>query len=184
LVDPATTLDLQSSSPGLVAGRFQFSSFGEDNNNPDFSNSGYLCAAALSRAIRLALQAIVGHALPDGTVINDYQLNDEFDANFDEGGTGYIFSRLLDVTLFFQEGGAAPEVPLPFQRYYPTQSPDGSRTVFTFAGEAASSAEFELFFDGLLQNEDGDYTIAIGSGVTTVTMIEAPLSGQPLIAYF
>jgi hypothetical protein len=185
LTDPATTLDLQTSAPALVVGRFQFSSFGEDNNNANLiSTSGYLCAAQLSRTLRLTLQAMVGLPLPDGTVITDYQLNDEFDADYEVGGTGYVFRRLLDVTLWFEEGGAAPEVPLPFQRYSPTQSPDGSRTVFTFAGEAASSAEFQLFWDGLLQNEGGDYTIVIGGGVTQVTMTEAPLSGQPVFAYF
>ena len=88
----------------MMQGRFQLDSFGQDNNSNKLpSPSGYLCAAALSRAIRCQLKAMVNTALPDGTLLNNCIINDEFDADFEIGGTGYIYRRVLDLTLWFQE---------------------------------------------------------------------------------
>ena len=100
-------LDMPSTGLQAIRGRFQFNSFAQDAQPgavlPGINPSGYLAAAALSRALRLQLMSVVGGELPDGTEIRDVRLNDEFDANYEQGGTGYLYVRVLDLTIEFQE---------------------------------------------------------------------------------
>lgn len=71
-----------------------------------------------------------------------------------------------------------------YTRYYPTDAPNGTLTVFTFMGQASSDTKFQLMWNGLLMNEGDDYTVTIGSGTTTVTLIRPPGSSEHIIAYF
>lgn len=69
-------------------------------------------------------------------------------------------------------------------RYYPNEVPNSSIQVFHFPAQAASNVNFQLFWSGLYQNEITDYTISLGGGQTTVTMVLTPQTGDALVAYF
>ena len=71
-----------------------------------------------------------------------------------------------------------------YVRYYPTTPPNGTLTSFTFMGQASSNTKFQLTWNGLMMNEGDDYTISIGSGTTTVTLIRPPGATEHIIAYF
>lgn len=108
---------------------------------------------------------------------------------YDPVGEEHRELRMLCWELGQNAGALSTEyIPTPegnvFSRYYPGQSPNGVLTTFTFAGTAGSNLEFELFWNGLLQDEGPDYSITIGGGVTTVTMTLPPQTGDKLIAYF
>ena len=85
--------------------KFQFGSCANDNANNPLNPSGYLSAAALSQALRRQLKTLAtGEAeLPDGTIIKELHILDEFDAHFEQGGIGYLLRRVLQVELFFEE---------------------------------------------------------------------------------
>ena len=44
-----------------------------------------------------------GSEFPDGTLVKDVWVIDEFDAHFELGAQGYIFRRVLQVGILFQE---------------------------------------------------------------------------------
>jgi hypothetical protein len=104
--DAEDTLDARTPLPGtLIEGRFQFGSVAEDSASNPLNPSGYLSAALLSQALRrqLAGMANGNSDLPDGTLIKDVYGWDEFDAHYELGGEGYIYRRIQQVTILFQE---------------------------------------------------------------------------------
>jgi hypothetical protein len=98
----AETLDLPGYGNQTIAGRFQFDALASDSNANPMNNSGYLSAALLSQAVRTQLLAQATDTLPDGTLLQDVRIHDEFDQDFEQGGTGYIFRRTLDVSLIYE----------------------------------------------------------------------------------
>jgi hypothetical protein len=107
------TLDPGSRAPGqMIEARFQFGSVANFTGDgaqavlggPE-SPSGYLAAAALSLALKRELQELAsGKAvLPDGTIINDVRIEDEYDAHFEVGGVGYLLRRVLAVSIVYVE---------------------------------------------------------------------------------
>jgi hypothetical protein len=104
--DAEDTLDARTPAPGtLIEGHFQFGSVAQDNAKNPANSSGYLSACLLSQALRRQLTGLAtgDAALPDGTLIKNVYDWDEFDAHYEVGGTGYMFRRILLVTLLFQE---------------------------------------------------------------------------------
>jgi len=104
--EAADTLDARNALPGaLIEGIFQFGSVANDNAQNPLSPSGYLSACFLSRALRRQLTGLAtgNAALPDGTIVKDVYGWDEFDAHYEVGGLGYLFRRVLQVTICFQE---------------------------------------------------------------------------------
>ena len=104
--DADDTLDARSAAPGtMIEGRFQFGSCAQDSATNPQNASGYLSAALLSQAIRRQLMAMAtgGSEFPDGTLVKDVWVIDEFDAHFELGAQGYIFRRVLQVGILFQE---------------------------------------------------------------------------------
>lgn len=105
-VNADETLDMPGTQFQQIWGRFRLHIMAQDvpsASSSSISTSGYLAAAALSRAYRLQLMGLVGSALPDGTKIADCRIQDEFDSDFELGGTGYVYRRILDFKLLFQE---------------------------------------------------------------------------------
>lgn len=108
--DPADTLDRRTNAPGaMVEARFQFGSVAQDqegmlNPNPA-SPSGYLSTLLLSHALRAELLNLAtgNGILPDGTLIKDLWILDEYDAHYELGGQGYLYRRVLQVGMLFQE---------------------------------------------------------------------------------
>lgn len=68
-------------------------------------------------------------------------------------------------------------------RYYPNEVPNSSTTIFHFPAQASSNVKFQLFWNGLYMNETSDYTISLGGGVTTITTVQTPQTGDALVAY-
>jgi hypothetical protein len=100
------TLDRRTNAPGgTIEGRFQFGSVAQNSVNNPVNPSGYLSAALLSQALRRELMNLAdGNAqFPDGTIVKDICIDDEFDAHYEVGGIGYLFRRVLLVTILFQE---------------------------------------------------------------------------------
>jgi hypothetical protein len=91
-VPAATVLDF--STPSLMDGRIQFDSYADDP----------LTARQISQAVRLALQDYNG-GLPDGTVWSAKGVNVDLDDPYEEGGIGYIFRAVLDLSAFYTEPG-------------------------------------------------------------------------------
>jgi hypothetical protein len=67
--------------------------------------SGYLSAARLSKELRLQIMGLCtgNAALPDGTLIKDLRIDDEYDAHFEVGGEGYVYRRMLLFTIWFED---------------------------------------------------------------------------------
>lgn len=104
--DACDTLDARTSTFGqLIEGKFQFGSWAEDDANNPYDPDGYLSAAFLSQALRRQLTGLAtGNAvLPDGTLVKDVNGCDEWDAHYEVGGEGYLFRRILQCTILFQE---------------------------------------------------------------------------------
>jgi hypothetical protein len=104
--DAEDTLDARTPLPGtLIEGIFQFGSVANDNPANPLSPSGYLSACLLSQALRRQLAGLATgkSELPDGTLVKDVFGWDEFDAHYEVGGLGYLFRRVLQVTILFQE---------------------------------------------------------------------------------
>jgi hypothetical protein len=105
--EAADSIDVRTAAPTLLEGGFQFGCVANDAANPGNQFSGYLACAALSRVIREQLLGLAtgDSALPDGTVIEDLRIVDEFDAHFEPGGmgTGYLYRRVLKVWMMFKE---------------------------------------------------------------------------------
>ena len=105
------TLNRGSAAPGMpIEARFQFRSVANDDmagsgrKNP-LNPSGYLSCCLLSRALREQLKGLAtGNApFPEGTVIQDLWILDEFDAHFEMGGVGYLYCRALQIGIIFVE---------------------------------------------------------------------------------
>lgn len=144
------TLDLPTSDAQTITARFQFDTFGGDNNspNPAVNKSGYLAAAALSEAIRGQLLAQATEYLPDGTLLQDVRILDEFDSDYEEGGTGYLYKRVLDVLLVFVSTGSAPPAPAFYEG-------DGPPTTLHNNGDLY----YDLSTGNLYEQVAGDWTL-------------------------
>jgi len=79
-------------STGLVAARFQFDSYADDQ----------LTARALSKATRKLLEDFEG-PLPEGTLLTMVGVNDDHDGPYETGGQGYLYRAILDMSGFYQE---------------------------------------------------------------------------------
>ena len=105
--DADDTLDLRTPAPGtMIEGRFQFGSCADELATNPASPSGYLSAAFLSQALRRQLMGLAtgNSALPDGTLVKEVWIIDEYDAHMvEEGGTSYLYRRILQVAMLFQE---------------------------------------------------------------------------------
>ena len=104
--DEVDSLDVRDDSPAaMCSAKFQFGCCAQNDKNNPQNPDGYLSAAALALALRRQLIALANGdaALPDGTVIKDVHILDEFDAHFEMGGTGYTFRRILQVEVLYGE---------------------------------------------------------------------------------
>jgi hypothetical protein len=108
------TLDVRTAAPGtMIEARFQFGCMANDNVENPTNPSGYLSALLLSRALRLQIMSLAtgDSYLPDGTLLNDIRIDDEFDAHFEVGGESYLYRRVLKVTILYTE--TSEPVPTP-----------------------------------------------------------------------
>jgi hypothetical protein len=104
--DAEDTLDPRTAAPGaIIQGFFQFGSVAQNDPKNPVNASGYLSAALLSQALRRQLEGMANgnSALPDGTLIKDLWIVDEYDAHYEVGGMGYLFRRILHIGTLFQE---------------------------------------------------------------------------------
>ena len=106
--DADDTLDARTALPGaLILATFQFGSTAEDDPKNPKSPSGYLSACQLSQVLRRQLTALStgNSSLPDGTLVKEVWIRDEYDAHFEVGGGvgGYLLRRVLLVDMLFQE---------------------------------------------------------------------------------
>jgi hypothetical protein len=104
--DADDTLDARTALPGvLIEATFQFGSMAEDNPKNPKSPSGYLSACLLSQQLRRQLMGLAtgSSVLPDGTLVKDVRIMDEYDAHFELGGGGYLLRRVLLIGMLFQE---------------------------------------------------------------------------------
>lgn len=106
--DAVDTLDARTPAPGVVIeAHFQFGSVADDDvhNPPSASTSGYLSSCLLSQALRRQLMGLASgnSALPDGTLVKDVWIEDEYDAHYELGGDSYLFRRVLLIGMLFQE---------------------------------------------------------------------------------
>lgn len=180
----AETLDASSAGNLTIAGRFQIDSLGQDGVSASIRQttpvnpSGYLSAALLSQAIRAQLLANTAgdNTLPDGTLLQDIRIRDEFDADFEQGGTGYIFRRVLDVEIIYEEGnypyspGTSGGAVSTWMRYSnfaspPTLAQVGSSATWTLSVPFTANAM--VFRNGELLGPGVDYTTS-GSSITFV----------------
>jgi len=100
------TLDPGTRLPGYqIEGKFQLGSVDNIVSEGPAGSDGYLSCAMLSQALRRELLNLAtGNAtLPDGTIIDDVMIEDEYDAHYEVGGLGYLCRRVLLVTLLFKE---------------------------------------------------------------------------------
>jgi hypothetical protein len=79
-------------STALVAARFQFDSYADDQ----------LTARALIKAVRELLEDFAG-PLPEGTMLTMINVNDDLDGPYEQGGKGYLYRCILDMSGFYQE---------------------------------------------------------------------------------
>jgi len=109
--EAADTLDSRTAAPSILEARFQFGCAAQDapvgsgaGKNP-LNPSGYLSAVLLSATLREQLLGLATgkSPLPDGTVIDDLWIIDEFDAHFEAGAMGYLYRRVLQVGVLFKE---------------------------------------------------------------------------------
>ena len=131
-----TTLDLDEA-------RFQFDCYADD----------YLGARNLSKAIKALLQDFTGQ-LYTGTLVQACIANMEMDSPYEVGGVGYLFRRILDITLFFVETTTAGGSEMQLLTY--TGAFDGTNADFDVS--PTPSIVFMVFYNGLLQGS-GDYTL-------------------------
>jgi hypothetical protein len=104
--EPDDTLDARTAAPGTsIEAHFQFGCVAQDSPENPANASGYLSAALLGQQLRRQLMALATgrYEFPDGTIVQEVRLDDEFDAHFEIGGQGYIFRRMVMVTITFQE---------------------------------------------------------------------------------
>jgi hypothetical protein len=104
--DADDTLDARTAAPGvMIEARFQLGSVADDVATNPASPSGYLSACLLSQALRRQLMSLAtgNGILPDGTLVKDLWIIDEYDAHYELGGQGYLFRRVLQIGMLFQE---------------------------------------------------------------------------------
>lgn len=104
--EPDDTLDPRTALPGIsMEAHFQFGCVAQDNPENPANVSGYLSAALLGQQFRRQIMALATgrFEFPDGTTVQEVRLDDEFDAHFEVGGLGYIYRRMVMVTIIFQE---------------------------------------------------------------------------------
>jgi hypothetical protein len=101
--EAADTIDARTAAPTMLQGRFQFGCVANDDAKNPLNPSGYLSARELSRTMREQLLGLATgrSVLPDGTLINDLWIVNEFDAHFELGGMGYLYRRVLQVGMLF-----------------------------------------------------------------------------------
>jgi hypothetical protein len=114
------TLDARTTAPGvMMEAKFQFGSVAIDSPENPANPSGYLSAVLLSQQLRLQIMGMANGVsfLPDGTLIKDVRIDNEYDAHFELGGQGYIYRRVLAVTIWYEETGAAAPAPQFYENY-------------------------------------------------------------------
>jgi hypothetical protein len=167
----------------MLEARYQFLCVAEDNADNPANASGYLSSAQLSRILReqlLGLDVQGGFTLPDGTVISDLWIIDEFDAHYELGGTAYLYRRALQVGMLFKEPDVA-YVPSPsgggsVTLYLLAPSPDGTTLNFTTTSTAVMiSANAQLFRNGMLQTPS-----QWSASGTVISFTTAPNTGDEL----
>jgi hypothetical protein len=86
-----TTKEVYSASGAnnLRYKRVQFDSYSTD----------YLQAVSTSDAIRNLLKSKAGFALPDGTFVNGCIVSQDRDMPYEDGATGYVYRRMLEVII-------------------------------------------------------------------------------------
>src|SRR5579863_2305446 len=94
---PPADASLDGVVTNLIDGEFQFDSYADEASN------GALAARQLNRAVRELLQDFDG-TFTDGTVIRFYDVSSDFDDNYEEGGTGFLFRSVLRLKAFYTEG--------------------------------------------------------------------------------
>jgi hypothetical protein len=184
------TLDARTPAPTVLEGSFQFGCVAQDapvgsgaGKNPQ-NPSGYLTAVQLSTTLREQLLGLAtgNSVLPDGTVIDDLWIIDEFDAHFEVGGMGYLYRRVLQVGALFKETGIPP-VPTgggTVTRYSLTPAPDGVTVNFTTTPVAVViSPNAILARNGMIQSSPSDYS---ASG-TMIAFAAAPGAGDTLALF-
>ena len=118
--EAADTLDPRTAAPGtMIEARFQFGCMANDSAENTGKSLGLFEALLLSRALRLQIMSLAtGNSyLPDGTLINDIRIDDEFDAHFTVGGESYLYRRVLQTTVLYTETLAAVPVPDSYEAY-------------------------------------------------------------------
>jgi hypothetical protein len=94
-IDAPPAAHSQDGPSGLSDGEFQFDSCAPDQPT----------AQALSLAVKRALQSCSG-ALSDGSTIAFYKVTWDADEGYEQGGTGYVFKRVLRLMAFYTEPGS------------------------------------------------------------------------------
>jgi hypothetical protein len=105
-MDEVDSFDPRTAQPGVLQwARFQFGAVAQDSSANPANPSGYLSAARLSKELRLQIMGLCtgNAALPDGTLIKDLRIDDEYDAHFEVGGEGYVYRRMLLFTIWFED---------------------------------------------------------------------------------
>jgi hypothetical protein len=102
--EAADTLDARTAAAGMmIEAKFQFGCAARDNPENPANPNGYLSAMLLSRQLRLQIMGLAtgGSSLPDGTPIRNVRIDGEYDAHFELGDQGYIYRRVLAVTIWY-----------------------------------------------------------------------------------
>lgn len=104
--DLLETIDAGTSLPGaLIEGVFQFKCLAVNDAKNPYVTDGYLSASFLAQALRRQLMGLASgnSMLPDGTLIKDIRIVDEFDGAYELGADSYVFFRVLQMRIVFQE---------------------------------------------------------------------------------
>jgi hypothetical protein len=64
--------------------------------------STYYTSRVAAAVVRKLLQDYTG-TLPDGTVVQSVMVEKDFDAQYEEGGTGWIYGAYLQFRIWFEE---------------------------------------------------------------------------------
>jgi len=105
-MDEVDSFDPRTALPGVLQwARFQFGAVAQDSATNPVNTSGYLSTVLLAKRLRLQLMGInTGNSsLSDGTLVKEFRIDDEYDAHFEVGGMGYLYRRIVAVTVWFQD---------------------------------------------------------------------------------
>ena len=114
--DELDTLDARSAGPPYspVTRVFQIGCVAQDQQptgpiNP-WNPSGYLSASYLALTLyRQLIGLATGRsALPDGSIIQNVEYLDEYDAHYEQGGTAYLFRRIFQVAITYIPSSGDP----------------------------------------------------------------------------